>query len=41
MRELYKENTYYCSECGDVAFITKKEYQSLVAEKIICQRCME
>ena len=38
---VYKENVYYCSICGDVAFKTKNEYQQLYAEKIICLRCLE
>lgn len=37
----YKENEYYCDECGDVAFYTKNEDVSLVAEKIICTRCKD
>lgn len=38
---MYKENTYYCSICGDVAFYTENETIPLTAEKIICLNCKE
>jgi hypothetical protein len=33
-------NTYYCSECGDVAFYcVGEEEQNLLVDKIICKSC--